>query len=122
MIVEVKAKAKRNFYPDTGIDEEAYNNYKHISNEHHINCFIFFVDEFSGKIYGNSLDELEKPTVVEHNGKKIHYPLKQQTASGKTIIYFPLDNMKTIGVLTDVEKAKLKQLSNRSYEYPEDGK
>ena len=59
MIAEVKAKAKRKYFPDTGIDFRHYKEYKNIMKKHNLEVILFFVDEEMGKIYGGKLSEIE---------------------------------------------------------------
>ena len=106
-IAEVKTKEARKYYPDTGIDIRHYKEYKFISNKYSIPVWLFFVDATNKKIYGNKLKKLEEPTVS--NGKS--YPLEQ-----KGIIYFPLELMKTIALLSDESCAKIKMYNTKNYE------
>ncbi|MBA7636655.1 hypothetical protein ES703_44276 [subsurface metagenome] len=109
IISECKAKAKRTFYNDTGINISNYDDYKYISKKHNLPVFIFFVDEFLEEIYGNFLNELEKE--VCDKGKK--YPLKE-----KNIIYFPIMNMRRdIYKLNKEQVEYLKNKSKRNYDY-----
>jgi len=112
IIAEVKTKAHRNLYPDTGINVKHYNEYKAVSEKYGIRVFLFFVDEMNGKVYGNFLDELEKPQAVTHSGRKLYYPLRQ-----KDIIYFPLKSMIVVGHLTEQQIKILREYSTRNYEY-----
>lgn len=112
LIVEVKAKAARNRYPDTGIDIRHYEGYKKIRDAHDLPVLMMFVDEQKGEIYGNLLKVLEEENVVEHNRNLITYPVKQHG-----IIYFPLALMKTFTKLTDKDIKFLKGHNTRNYEY-----
>jgi len=108
-IIECKAKARRKYYPDTGINISNYNEYKYISEKHKLPVFIFFIDESLAEIYGNFLSELEKEIHVNY---KV-YPLKE-----KGIIYFPIASMRrNIYKLTEDQIAFLKKKSNRNYDY-----
>lgn len=112
IIAEVKAKAKRNYFPDTGIDVRHYNDYIAIMEKHNIPVFIFFVDEMLGEIYGNFLSRLEREVVCECRGKELKYPREQNG-----IIYFHMDNMQSVKKLTEAEIQHLKHKSERGYEY-----
>ena len=101
MAAEVKTKPRRNKYPDTGFNYRNYECYKQFTEEHNIKMFVYFIDELEGKIYGNYLDELDKPRIS--SGKK--YPL-----DSNSIRYYPLDAMKIIRLLTDDEKNELRKL------------
>ena len=85
-----------------------------MSKNYGIRVFLFFVDEMNGKVYGNFLDELEKPQAVTHSGRKLYYPLRQ-----KDIIYFPLKSMIVVGHLTEKQIKILREYSTRNYEYLE---
>jgi len=110
IIAEIKTKARRNKYADTGIDKRNYDQYIKIQNKYNIPVFIFFVDEMLKKIYGNWLSKLIIPIIIE--GKQ--YPLILNN-----IIYFPLVNMINIAELSEQQITELKKLSNRNYEYIE---
>ena len=114
IVAEVKSKARRNFYPDTGINYRHYQEYKRIAENHNLPIFIFFVDEMMGKVYGNVLSVLEEPCQVKHNGKILSYPI----VSGG-IIYFPLCKMKQVATLDESTIGELRNLSQRSYDYDE---
>jgi hypothetical protein len=112
IIVECKAKARRNYYPDTGINKKHLEDYLYIQEKHNLPVYIFFIDEMEGRIYGNTLDRLMLPANHIKKGEKITYPLYQ-----KGIVYFHLDNMVNIA---DIEKKQvefLKKHSTRSYDY-----
>lgn len=108
-LLEVKTKARRNFYNDTGIDIRHYLEYKNISEKYHLPIFLFFVDEMLGKVYGNKLSYLEEK-VKTNDG--LEYPLKQNG-----IIYFPLERMKPIAILDAKTVLEIKHLNTRNYEY-----
>jgi hypothetical protein len=109
LVVECKTKARRRYYPDTGINIKHYDEYKFISEKYKLHLFIFFIDEYLCEIYGNFLLELIKPVEVEGN----KYPLEH-----KNIIYFPLINMKrNIAKLSEDDKEYLVKNSSRNYDY-----
>lgn len=108
-LLEVKTKARRNYYNDTGIDIRHYHEYKHISEKYNLPIFLFFVDEMLGKIYGNMLSYLEDKIKTSDG---LNYPLEQ-----KGIIYFPLERMKPIAILDAKTVSEIKQLNTRNYEY-----
>lgn len=112
---EVKTKARMSCYPATGFDERNYKYYKEFSLKHKIPIFIFFVDEHTGKVYGNWLAVLEKPCIVEDK----QYPMIIQTRNGRNIRIYPLCKMCAIADLNNETIERLKQLSTRNYEYPE---
>jgi len=117
-VAEVKAKASRTFYPDTGMNVSNYNDYINIRDKYGIDVWVFFIDEFRKQIYGNLLTELERSIRIEHNGKSLQYPLIQPDYKGKEIIYFPLVKMIKICDLDSEVAESMGELSNRNYEYP----
>ena len=98
-IAEVKTKAVMNKYFATGIPISHYNTYKQFQTQYNIPVFIFFVDTSLGFIYGNYLDELEKPTHLKEDGGIVEYPLIMQKSG---VIVFPLVNMRTIAPISQI--------------------
>jgi hypothetical protein len=115
MVADIKAKARRNYYPDTGINVKHYEVYKDIQTQHNLPVFLFFVDEYLMQIYGNWLSELSKPRKVVFKGKELLYPLFQ-----KGIVYFPLEAMIMIETIPKETATLLIEYSSRSYEYEAD--
>ena len=117
-IADIKTKARRTHYPDTGFDIRHYLQYKAASLKYNLPIFIYFVDEYEKKIYGNKLSELEKPVTITDKGRQLSYPWKQNG-----IIYFLQDQkkkgcpMKTVCSLTKSQCEELKELSARNYDY-----
>ena len=107
--LDVKAKARRNKYADTGITVSHYLTYKAFSERHSMPFWIVFVDEMVGDIYGNTLEMLDRE--VTTNG--ICYPFEYE---GKTR-YWPLISMRLLHRLTADEMKDLQSLSQRSHEY-----
>lgn len=116
MIAECKTKARRDYYPDTGIDLRHYDDYKTVSFNHNLRVFIFFIDEKLKSVYGNYLDVLEMPRIVSVRDKLIEYPLIDKNHT-PVIIYFPIDAMEKIGTLTDEQAKTLSSLSTRNPAY-----
>lgn len=116
-IAEVKTKASRNLYPDTGFNLKSYEEYKFIQDKYGIEIWIFFVDENINKIYGNKLSKLDIPIDIEYKGRKLKYPLIQPNNYGRKIIYFPLACMVPVCDIDIELSQKLKELSTRNYEY-----
>jgi hypothetical protein len=112
--VDVKAKAARTYYPDTGIDISSYRTYEDLVAKRNISVFLSFVDEHKKEAYGNDLLALTQPQKIAHNGKVLEYPLRH-----RGIIYFPLVAMVHMFDLTDKDCAALIAESHRSYEYPD---
>lgn len=111
-IAEVKSKARRTYYPDTGINTSHLADYQHIQEKHSIKVYLFFVDEDEKRIYGGWLNDLLTPRTVSHQLKTISYPLQQ----GR-VMYFPLEAMTDICPLDDESANELKKLSTRNYSY-----
>ena len=109
--IDVKSKARRNYFPDTGIDTRHYETYNSFAKKHNMQFWLFFVDEMERKIYGNELRLLSE----DHLEYGRVYPLIQNR-----IIYFPLSKMKTVSILTQKDCDYLKSLNQRSYEYSVD--
>jgi len=116
-VAECKTKASRTYYPDTGMNESNYQDYRNILDNYRIDIWLFFVDENTKTIYGNLLSELDKPIAIVHNGKRIEYPLVQKDTYGHSIRYFPLVSMKEVCKISDAIAKDLKNLSRRNYEY-----
>ena len=112
VIVEVKAKPHREYYPDTGINISQYEKYKAIQEKHGLDLYIYFVDEKQGEIYGNKLSILDAERIVENKNRVIKYPKRE-----RGIIYFPLEAMKLIASLTMKQCEKQKSNSSRNPAY-----
>lgn len=110
--VECKCKAKRTFYPDTGIDLRHYGIYSAIQKHNGVDVYLFFIDEYLKKIYGNYLSILDRKRIIEHEGRKIEYPKIEPSK-----IYFPLSAMVDIAILPEEKSDFYKSLSKRSYTY-----
>jgi Holliday junction resolvase len=113
MAFDIKTKARRNNYADTGIDFSHFKKYQELNNK--IPVFLFFVDEELKEVYGNTLSNLIKSEVVMNKT----YPSIEEYNNGKCqIIYFPLKSMKrNIINLTDAECNAIKNLHKRNYNY-----
>jgi hypothetical protein len=112
-LYDVKTKAKRNNYDDTGLNLKHFNLYKKISKEFHLKFMLFFVDELSGICYANWIDKLEINSVL--NGKE--YPSIESTSNGIDIIYFPICSMIELFTITDELCKEIKNKNQRKYEY-----
>jgi len=93
-IAEVKTKTIMKKYTATGIPISHYHTYKQFQDNHNIPVFIFFVDTNINAIYGNYLDELDKPTQF----RGVSYPLIMPKSG---VIVFPTANMRLIASLTE---------------------
>lgn len=92
-IAEVKTKPKMKLYNATGIDYRHYIIYRDYQEKHNLPVFIFFVDYSLNLIYGNYLNELDKPYTQIESGKRIVYPIINRRHN---IITFPLSAMRLI--------------------------
>ena len=111
IFADTKTKAKRNNYPDTGFDNRHYKDYQMLQ-EMGLEVWIFFVDEVEATVYGNTLEKLSEPHIVQHNGRTLKYPW----VCGE-IIYFYRDNMIDISLLSQEEVREIKSYNTRNYEY-----
>lgn len=111
-IADVKAKARRKYYPDTGINIKHYDEYNHMNAKYGVDVYLFFVDEETETVYGNLLKVLGRERQIEHKGKILIYPLRQ-----KNIIYFPLESMRTISSLTAEQIKELKKVTTKKKGY-----
>lgn len=111
-IADSKAKSRRKFYPDTGIDIRHYSEYKHIQDKYNIDVFIFFIDEESGTIYGNILRKLDSEKSIIHNGRTLEYPMEQGG-----IRYFSIESMKHVANIPKAEKEAMQALTTKQEVY-----
>jgi len=111
-IVEVKTKARRKYYPDTGFDFSKYREYLNLQLKHSLEVYVFFVDEESGTIYGGLLDDISRMTTITHKGNRLEYPL-----ISKGIIYFPVENMTEVEKINPDVRGKLEALTTKNTAY-----
>lgn len=112
--LDIKAKARMNKWPATGVNQNHFEEYQRFSIKHKMPFYLIFVDEGIKKIYGNSIKELERPR--SFNG--CQYPM---LVSQDKIRIWPLIAMKTISELSENHVHKLTQFNQRNYQYsPED--
>lgn len=110
---DIKAKARMNKFPCTGVNQTHFEEYQRFSEKHLMPFWIVFVDEAMRSIYGNTIEELEKPR-QEGN---ITYPWVMGSKSGTKLRLWPLSAMKTIAAITEEESKSLSAFNQRSYEY-----
>lgn len=115
LILDVKSKARRQLYPDQGINFNHYIQYKTISKKYNIPVFLVFVDEGNGDVYGNYLRNLEIPVSIRVRDQEKEYPSIE--LSSAKIIYFPISNMITLFHLTHEQRKTLRDLSSRNSSY-----
>ena len=99
--LEIKCKELRNKYPDTGFPLTSWKKYMAINKK--IKFMILWIDYKKEEIYGNELDELIKPVIIDER----QYP-KLETHS---IIYFSYNQMKVYCKLNEEEVLKIKEIS-----------
>jgi hypothetical protein len=101
ILVDVKTKPRRRFYPDTGIDLRHYHKYMMASRRMCMPIHLAFVDQFLRKAYWAPLAELEQPHTMPES--KWRYP---NTYMG--IRYWAVPGVfKELCLLTDEEVAAL---------------
>lgn len=105
---DVKTKPMRVYYADTGIGLNHYHVYLKFSKTHLMEFWLIFVDQNLGKIYGNTISQLDIPREIN----KRSYPL----VDGQTI-YWPIEAMLTIRSLTEDEIEELDRLSQINDKY-----
>lgn len=109
--IDVKAKARLNRYPATGINQKHFEEYFAFSKKHNMPFWLVFVDEMQREVYGNTIEELEKPREID--GRK--YPMVMEWKTPTRI--WPLSVMKTISKLTEEHCKELVSVSQRKHEY-----
>ncbi len=114
--IEIKAKAARTWYRDTGFDVAQWDRLTRAREEYGKDPFCVFVDEAIGWVYGNYLSVLERPRPSERPGRDPDYPCVKNG-----IVYFPLRAMKKLGDIPADQLAELRHLSQRNgdFEYPD---
>lgn len=103
--IDIKTYPARSVYPDTGINHNHFVKYQEFSHSSDTEFWIYFVDEVAGKVYGNSLLELERPRTV----RGIQYPMTQESKTGKKR-YWPTQAMITLGSIPKQTQHQLKRL------------
>jgi hypothetical protein len=115
--LDIKAKARMNNLLATGVNQSSYDTYKEFSHRHNMPFWIVFVDEMEKRIYGNTIDELDKDYEDLQSNYPAKYPRKIQTRFGKQIVLWHLGQMKHISELPDDDAIRLMEMSKRSYDY-----
>lgn len=111
--LDIKAKAQRTFYQDTGVNLAHYRTYAEFSLRHKMPFWLVFVDESVSQIYGNTLSELNKTREI----KGRLYPRIESTKQGAEIMFWHIDSMLQLGVIPEDAAHTLRALSTRNYEY-----
>jgi hypothetical protein len=114
--LDVKAKAARNRYPDTGIDLRHFFEYRDLEINYGTPMFLAFVDEAAGCFYGNHLEQLVVPRLifVASRGREVQYPLVDDK---NQLVFFPLAAMQKMGEIPLETVSRLRDLSTRKYPY-----
>jgi hypothetical protein len=115
---DVKTKDARIYYPDTGVNESHFQLYQDFMVRHNVEFFIFFVDPTAKKIYGNSIEELEKPRWEQGIDYPLVAPVKRGPDKGTLIRYWPLSRMRDFAEISEEQAAKIKELQQRNYGGP----
>lgn len=110
---DVKAKARMNKWPATGVNVSHFVTYWEFSQNHNMPFWLFFVDEMLGQIYGNEISKLEEHRHVDG----VDYPFVLNTRSDQIRIW-PLEAMVKISALSDEQKAALAACNQRTHEAP----
>tara|TARA_R100001440_G_scaffold28344_1_gene45960 strand:- start:198 stop:665 length:468 start_codon:yes stop_codon:yes gene_type:complete len=98
--LDVKTKARLNYYEATGIELRHYEDYKRLINTIEIPFYLYFVDEMEGKVYRQLLNDLPSPWHLN-----------------KTIVCWDLKDLNYLFSLNEKEKKELQKLNTRSYKY-----
>ena len=114
--VDIKTKSRLTYINATGIDEQYFQEYVKFSKEHNMPFVLIFVDEFTKTIYGNTIDELQKPML---DGNR-EYPSFIKTKFGKELHLWSLKSMKHLSNLSEEDVKKIKENSSRNYDYPKE--
>lgn len=108
---DIKAKARLNFLPATGVNQRHFEEYQAFSVKHNMPFWIVFVDEGTAQVYGNTIQELEVARTIEGRG----YPCVM--AWNPPTRLWPLAAMRQIARLSPAQVADLSALSQRSYAF-----
>lgn len=121
VIVEVKTKPSRYWYPDTGINISHFKDYMRVQMKYQITVCIFFVDEIKLEIYGGKLNDMNAARLVEFTDRKGRTKTKNYPAREGNIIFFAIESMKKICDITKEQAEEIKSYSTRSSAYNYEG-
>jgi len=110
--MDVKAKARLNYMPATGINQNHFEIYDAFSRKHNMPFWIIFVDEWERKIYGNSIERLECPFKSPGHGM---FPVVKNWKV--PIRLWHLNQMIHIADVDEDLVADLEEVSQRAYGY-----
>lgn len=107
LALDVKAKARLNRHPMTGINERTWNEYRNFSLKCGVPFKLVFVDEHPSerRVYGQDLAALGAPDKILNEGRP------------KAIYLWNLSRMVDMFMLTDEHVQELTRLSQRNYSY-----
>lgn len=112
LAMDVKAKARLNKIPATGINQSHFETYRDFSQRHQMPFWVIFVDEWQRSIYGNSIEALERPF------SSANFGLFPRVEVWKVPIrIWHLEQMINIAPIDDALAAELEEISQRSYGY-----
>lgn len=114
MLFDVKTVARRNKYDDNGLDLDDWNYYWEWKKKTGLDFFILFVDEMLEKVYGNRIEELNKPYYDKK--RNIVYPLIYR-GEYSSKIYLPLSRMKHIADISSEEAEYIRSFAQRNHAY-----
>lgn len=108
--LDIKAKSRLDFIEATGVNTKHFETYKLFSEKHKMPFWIIFVDELQKTIYGNTIENLEKPVKTSTR----NYP---STISNGNIRIWSLLSMKHISDLNEEQCNNLKSFNQRNSKY-----
>lgn len=115
-LADVKTKPCRLYYPDTGIDEACYREYRAASKLFSVPFFLFFVCEQHEMIHGNWLNALDEPRKVQHGPASLEYPAVEATEHGE-IRYWPTKALYALERIEGPRLVRLRDQTTRRYPY-----
>lgn len=118
--LDVKAKARRNNYKDTGVDLRNFRIYEQFMKRHNMPFWLVFVDEMERRIYGNTIEAL-MASVKKDKGITYPYIWTKDPQRLQGTIYWHLDSMIDMGAIEHAANGELFDLSQRNYQYAETG-
>lgn len=110
---DVKAKARMNKWPATGVNVSHFLTYWEFSQNHNMPFWLFFVDEMLGQIYGNEISKLEERRSIDG----VDYPFVLNTRTDQIRIW-PLEAMLKVSDLSDEQKSALAACNQRTHAAP----
>jgi hypothetical protein len=109
--IDVKTKPRLNKWNATGVNQSHFVEYQKFSQKHNMPFWIIFVDEGLRRIYGNDLEELEKPRRVDG----FSFPAIMDWQPQVRI--WSLESMKIIGGIKEDLAEEISSFSQRNYDF-----